>query len=268
MKRNICTRFVVPWLAAVLMTAAGGASAQVELFWSPDDTVMVAPGDTTRLAIRISDVLNFRTAEITVQYDTTVVRSLGGGSGTLFTESGIFVVDGFEEEPGSWHGFAVLMGAGEHLTGPGELLYWEVEGLVDGVCPVTSVEVLLYDEASPPNLIPEVSLDNATILVQDPLSYICPSAAVANKLQVSPNPFNPKTRISFEVLEDTWTRLSVFDLRGRQVAVLQDGPTAAGTFSTFWNGTDDSGRSQPGGMYVFRLDSSGGTVLSKGILVK
>jgi hypothetical protein len=255
-------------LTFALMFLASVASAQVELRWSPGDTTIVSPGEPARLSLYIDDAINLRTVEITATYDTTVVTSLGGGSGLLYSDSGYFVFEGFEEEPGWWHGYAIVMGAGEYITGPGELLYWDIEGLAEGVSPVITVEAILYDEQSPPNLIPDVTLGHGTVIVGDPLSAVLDMPAAGMQMDVAPNPFNPRTRISFAVDRDTPATLSVFDARGHRISVLHDGFTQAGSLDVDWHGTDDAGRSQPGGVYFFLLETEMGKAWAKGILVK
>jgi len=244
------------------------ALAEINLRWSPGDTTIVSPGGTDRLSLYIDDVINLRTVEVTVTYDTTVVKSLGGGPGNLYVNSGYFVFDGFEEEPGSWHGFAIVMGAGEYITGPGELFYWDIEGLVEGISPVVTVEAILYDEASPPNLIPDVFLGDATIIVGDPLSAVMEIPTAGIPFQVAPNPFNPRTRLSFDLKQSSYVHLAVFNARGHQVAVLHNGQVSAGEFNVDWQGTDDAGRSQPGGTYFFRLETNTGNSWTKGLLLK
>ncbi len=257
------------FLSLIVLTVATFAWAQVDLRWSPSDTTVIsAIGETGRLSVYIDEVLDLRTVEITVTYDTTMVKSLGGGPGTLYSESGYFVFQGFEEEPGSWHGFAIIMGAGEYITGPGELLYWNVEGLIEGVSSVVVEEAILYDEASPPNQISDVNFGNGTIIVGDPLSAVLDAPGAGIGLHVAPNPFNPRTRISFAVEQETSAQLSVFDARGHKIAVLFDGLVQDGLLAVDWSGTDDSDRSQPGGVYFFLLETKMGNAWSKGILIK
>ncbi len=259
---------VIPVAAAILMMAAGSSFAQVELRWSPTDTTIVPPGGSARLSIHLDEALDFRTIEVTVTYDSLVVSSLGGGPGDLFSSSGLNVFDDFEEEPGSWHGFAIIMDGSAYLTGPGELLYWDIQGLQEGISPVITIDTVLYDEASPPSQIPDVLLDNALIIVQDPISAVQEIPLNPSRLQLAPNPFNPGTRISFDVDQAAQARLSVFDMRGHQLAVLFQGSTTVGTLAIDWNGTDAAGRAQPGGVYLFQLETPTGTARAKGILVK
>jgi hypothetical protein len=66
-----------------------------------------------------------------------------------------------------------------------------------------------------------------------------------------PNPFNPSTRITFAVPRMEYVIVKVFDMLGREVAVLQDGLLDAGTHARTWNaGTFASG------LYVCRMSAS------------
>jgi hypothetical protein len=65
-----------------------------------------------------------------------------------------------------------------------------------------------------------------------------------------PNPFNPTTAISFQLPVASQVKLAVYDLLGREVAVLVDGPKAAGSYTVSF---DASGL--PSGMYLYRLHS-------------
>ncbi len=244
------------------------SNAEITLSWTPNDTTIIAPTDTTRLSITLNDTINFRTIEITATYDTTLITSLGGDSGSLFSESSYFLFEGFEETPGTWHGYAIVMGAEDYLTGPGELLHWDFVGLAPGTTPIIAVETHLFDEASPPNIIPNVSLNNATVTVQSSLSSAQAVPNIPNSLQIYPNPFNPKTQINFEITHATQARLSVFDIKGHLISILHEGPASPGSFIKHWDGTDDQGRAQPTGLYLFQLQTSYETARAKGFLVK
>jgi flagellar hook assembly protein FlgD len=76
-----------------------------------------------------------------------------------------------------------------------------------------------------------------------------------------PNPFNPQTRIPYELGGTAGTEqvtLEILDLRGRVVKTLVTGPHAAGQrYEAVWNGTDESGRRMPSGAYMSRLTVDG-----------
>lgn len=85
---------------------------------------------------------------------------------------------------------------------------------------------------------------------------------------LAPNPFNPRTVVRFDVPRAAVVRLQVFDLRGRLVATLQDGPLAAGSHEATWMGTDRSGRSAATGVYLVRLDDGRSISTRKAVLAK
>ncbi len=83
-------------------------------------------------------------------------------------------------------------------------------------------------------------------------------------LQVYPNPFNPITEIRFSLPAAERVTLAVFDLSGRQVAVLISGEDlAAGHHAITW----DAGTA-PSGVYLCRLDSGTHRARQKMVLMK
>jgi len=83
-----------------------------------------------------------------------------------------------------------------------------------------------------------------------------------------PNPFNPKTTFSFELLYPDDARLAVYDAQGRLVKVLVDGLCAAGRTAVTWDGTDESGEPVPAGVYFYRLRAAGLEYGRPAVLVK
>lgn len=77
-----------------------------------------------------------------------------------------------------------------------------------------------------------------------------------------PNPFNPITTINFDVPKKEWVRLTVFDVLGREVAVLVDGEKEQGSYSVVFNAQGISS-----GVYFYRL-KSGGAMLTKKMIVQ
>lgn len=88
------------------------------------------------------------------------------------------------------------------------------------------------------------------------------------KVSCSPNPFNPKTEVTFYVTCDGPANLSVFDIRGRRVADLFNGHATAGLNTVSWNGTDLSGRRMASGVYLLSLTTGEGVVTEKVLLAK
>ena len=72
-----------------------------------------------------------------------------------------------------------------------------------------------------------------------------------------PNPFNPSTTINFAIPQAADVTLRVFDVNGREVAVVAQGGFAAGSHTLVFDASD-----LPSGLYSYRLES-GGAVLSR-----
>lgn len=68
----------------------------------------------------------------------------------------------------------------------------------------------------------------------------------------APNPFNPVTRIRYNLGAAASVRLSVWNLAGQQVAVLVDGPQAAGPHDVEFDA-----RGLASGLYIYRLEGGG-----------
>ena len=87
-------------------------------------------------------------------------------------------------------------------------------------------------------------------------------------LSCSPNPFNPRTTIRFELARAGAARLAVYDVCGRQVRTLLDGSLAAGSHEAEWDGRDDGGREVGSGVYLARLEAGGVVAVARLGLVR
>jgi hypothetical protein len=69
-----------------------------------------------------------------------------------------------------------------------------------------------------------------------------------------PNPFNPVTRIAFDLPGTRVVSLRVYDVAGRLVRTLRSEETLpAGRHEAVWDGRDDGGRRSASGTYFYRL---------------
>lgn len=102
---------------------------------------------------------------------------------------------------------------------------------------------------------PGVSLGTFTFVCRDNVSPVPPPPTA--ELAVAPNPFNPRTTVSFRLDADRMVNLDIFDLRGRRVATLWEGVKAAGDHTVIWEGRDHTGRTQPSGTYLVNLRGDG-----------
>jgi hypothetical protein len=72
-------------------------------------------------------------------------------------------------------------------------------------------------------------------------------------LHAYPNPFTTSATIGYDVAEPGLVRLTVYDLFGREVAVLADGVVEAGRYTAVFDAA-----SLPTGVYLVRMTTGSG----------
>jgi serine protease AprX len=78
-----------------------------------------------------------------------------------------------------------------------------------------------------------------------------------------PNPFNPLTRIKFDIPKTSFTKLIVFDILGREITSLVEQELKPGTYGVEWDASN-----YPSGVYFYKLISRDFTETKKMVLVK
>jgi hypothetical protein len=219
------------------------------------------------LSVILDDALDLRTIELRVLYDPEILESIDGSPGQLFLDLGCPLFTDFEDEaPGEWFGACVALGSTCWVTGPGELYQWEFHGLADGASLVTAVQVRLFNPQA--ILIPDVSLPATSVMVGDATAIPEPFPEDV-RMSIYPNPFNPSTQVLVSGKSGGSGLLEVYDLTGLRCATLWQGQMTTEPVISSWDGCDDSGRSMPSGIYLFRLSESGETSLvRRGMLLR
>ncbi|MGB7062837.1 MAG: FlgD immunoglobulin-like domain containing protein, partial [Candidatus Zixiibacteriota bacterium] len=87
-------------------------------------------------------------------------------------------------------------------------------------------------------------------------------------LQNCPNPFNPRTQISYLLPGDGLVRITVFNSLGQRVRVLLDGHQSAGPERVDWDGKDEQGIEVASGIYFYRMEVGGFAQTKKMLLIK
>lgn len=82
-------------------------------------------------------------------------------------------------------------------------------------------------------------------------------------LQNVPNPFNPSTHISFSIPTSSHTTVTMYDVLGREIAVLVSDELAAGSHNVTWDATGFAS-----GMYLCRLTSGPLSTMKKVLLLR
>jgi len=84
----------------------------------------------------------------------------------------------------------------------------------------------------------------------------------------TPNPFNPRTKVSFDLTREGQVKVAVFDVTGRLVRVLMDDVRQAGRHEVSWDGRDGHGRDVASGTYFCRMVSADQAFSQKMTLMK
>ena len=100
----------------------------------------------------------------------------------------------------------------------------------------------------------------------DEIDDAAPSASAIRTIY--PNPFNPSTRIVFDLASSGRVELAIFDAAGRRVAVLVDGELEAGRYEIMWNGRTLSGGAATSGVYFCRLEAGSVVETKKMVLMR
>jgi len=95
-----------------------------------------------------------------------------------------------------------------------------------------------------------------------------PQAMDPLQLRVNPNPFNPNTRISFELPQTARTHVTIHDIAGRLVNTLLDEQRDAGHHVLPWNGNDAHGMRLGSGIYVVRIVAGDEVRTAKVVMTK
>ncbi len=84
-----------------------------------------------------------------------------------------------------------------------------------------------------------------------------------------PNPFSKATTIRFAVpTQGQEVTISIFDVSGRRVRGLVDGPQNAGYHTVGWDGRDDGGSAVTSGVYFYRMDAGSFSQVQKVTVLK
>jgi hypothetical protein len=249
-------------LCIVLATITGSklVCAELSVTMNPE-FISVSGGDVFDVDVLVDDSgVSFNGFDLKINYDPTRLTYIGQPisalAGSLMTSacpSSPFHI--FQVSPDSTTISVnyIMLCSGVTTAGPGEIYTLRFQAKY--LSGITNLDFLtgtnFYDAGMRVN--PLATIDGSinigfTSAVEDlPLP-------AALELRAAPNPFNPATRVSFDLPEPGEIILQVFDARGRRVDSLINGWRDAGPVNVTWDGTNQRGRRQPGGVYLFALE--------------
>ena len=83
-----------------------------------------------------------------------------------------------------------------------------------------------------------------------------------------PNPFNPTTQIRYDLPENSYVSITIYDLMGKRVKSLVNSKQDPGYRSIHWNATNDLGQPVSAGMYVYTIQAGEFRQTRKMVLLK
>lgn len=83
-----------------------------------------------------------------------------------------------------------------------------------------------------------------------------------------PNPFNPETRISFNLNTNQKVSLNIFNIKGEIVKTLLDQEMSIGNHEVVWNGKDNYNNQVSSGIYFYQLKTPSISFTKKMMLIK
>jgi hypothetical protein len=83
-----------------------------------------------------------------------------------------------------------------------------------------------------------------------------------------PNPFNPVTTLRYDLPEDAMISVTIYDMMGRRIKTLVNGPQSAGYKSVQWNANNSAGQSVSAGVYLYQIRAGEFVQTRKMVLLK
>jgi hypothetical protein len=83
-----------------------------------------------------------------------------------------------------------------------------------------------------------------------------------------PNPFNPTTTIQYELPENAFVNIRIYDLNGRLVNTLVNAQKSAGYKAIKWAGVDNKGKAVSAGLYLYTIEAGEFIQTKKMVLLK
>ncbi|MCH7755866.1 T9SS type A sorting domain-containing protein [candidate division KSB1 bacterium] len=151
---------------------------------------------------------------------------------------------------------AAIFRDGASFPGDGSLFSIRIEDVSPEVIRLERVQFLDISGGAVPGVGSPTNVIDAVPVVRTAL------------LQNIPNPFNPETKIRYQLPNSGEVVLKIFDILGREVKSLVNEKLEAGFHEVTWNGRNNSGRKVSSGVYYYQIRASEFKETKKMILMK
>ena len=83
-----------------------------------------------------------------------------------------------------------------------------------------------------------------------------------------PNPFNPITQIKYDIAEDSFVSIKIYDVMGRNIRTLMHVNQTSGYHSIHWDAKNEVGEAVSAGMYIYTIQAGEFRSTKKMVLLK
>ena len=83
-----------------------------------------------------------------------------------------------------------------------------------------------------------------------------------------PNPFNPITTIKYDLPENQYLSIIIYDVMGRKIRSLINSDQTAGYHRIHWDARNDMGENVSAGMYIYSIQAKEFRTFKKMVLLK
>ncbi|MFC1799951.1 T9SS type A sorting domain-containing protein [Candidatus Eisenbacteria bacterium] len=232
-------------------------------------TTIVDPGDTfTVFIFSDDDSIDYNGYETILRFDSSALAFVSAEEESLMTE---FCNNRFwRVRPGPdsiyiGHGFLCPY---TNVTGPGALSSLTFEALSEGRTAI-SADFFWFTRAG--IYIKEVTWRGGAILVGPTAGVDEERTGARNAFEIKPNPgraFDIGVEFVSPAYRDQRASLKVYDVSGRQLRNLWDGPAGGDGLRVHWDGTDGCGRVMPPGIYFLVFSTDSGEEARKLVVVR
>ena len=207
------------------------------------------------------------TVEKTIQFTEQVAVALSSFVGSVIEDR--VVINWTTASQTNNAGFRVLRSTdGEH--------YEAVSALIAGAGTTDQLMNYIFEDNSLPAteivyyVLEQIDLDG-TVNLSNPIEVLLGARFTLPtefSSAVYPNPFNPRTTISYDLPADTVVSVIIYDAIGQEIRQLVSQHYTAGRYSVQWDAKDHMGRSVGSGVYIAKIKAGPNTAIQKMLLLK
>jgi len=229
-------------------------------------------GDQVSVPISINNADNLTAGAISVKYDRSVLRVVKVTPEPLL--NGAYWKSNVIEENGEIR-FAFAM-----LDQTGRIdLHSSTDSGHDGECPLRSSIMQIEFEliGNVEDITTDLKIGHVEIaeslsirMFDGSITFLPQKSAL---LQNYPNPFNPETWIPYQLAKDADVHISIYDLQGRLVKMINLGKKSAGSYITksraaYWDGRNSRKEKVSSGVYFYHLQADDYRATKRMLIIK